>query len=450
MNFLYSARSPLPSPNYSETSSVAVSPAFSQSSPIDIDPTVPKVKAVPQILTSTAREPNSTPLLTAHLSSKQACGTIPRPYLTSGLAEDVIKIVTAVSNTELTAEKADSMIHEVTAKILGYDALSPYTNIMLPVLVGETYNFFPFEVIPIILTDGMKACVFLPKYKTDILPIIVFRGTTPKTNFSSVRADAGFPAIIPALFSGEVFPSLEVGRNIVKDNALMMSKLLDSIASNGFEKCILMGHSLGGTLASKFAIADNNLKYVKKLISFNAPGVSRAEVTKYKSLITDKFEAISYQTKGDLVSLVASRKFLGKKITIQPHDIPLTITDLHSHCILSSNHSTINESEAPRPRKLLKAIRILGWITGVNLVLTIAWRIFVLIVPALCIEIYHRCKKDDPSTLIDKASIKYRDQLSSNHQTVLDIHRATAKFYHNLMITGNGHIEPPTSAQQAG
>ncbi len=386
-------------------------------------------------------ETQTTPTLTAKLSSKQACGTSPRPYLEHELIEDFISIMSEVKSGNLTIDDADLRIHEVICKVLSYDLLDPNKDLLIPVYQNNSYHLIHFRPILLTLVDGNVGYFLLPHEAAigEVSPIMMFRGTSLNSSSGSLRADMGFSAILPALISREVFPSLEVGRRVVHENQKFISDLLRDCIDRGHKKVIFLGHSLGGTLASKFSVADSNAQYVEKLSVFNAPGVSKSDLAKYQSLGKHQFSATSYQTEGDYINLIASRRFLGIKKTIQPLDIALNKSDLHSNCVFSSVKYIIKTTNVPCTRKALKIIRTIGWITGINLVLAVAWRFFVLVIPALTVELYHAYKKRGEKIMAaQNAAQRYVSTLSSRSHTPLQKHELASQFYYNYMLTGNG------------
>ena len=401
----------------------------------EISPRALTISSIGSSHLSTANQ--SPPTLTGHLSSKQASGITPRSAVEDILIREFTRIIGAVKAEKITMEKADLIIYEVISKVLAYDVIPP--EICIPARVGDSYQFVPFTTEVILLTDRNMGYLFRPHVARNttagnISPIMVFRGTSAGTSSGSVLADVGWHSIKSAIFSREVFPSHNVGKKILDCDASIISSILKHNEENGYKKCIFLGHSLGGKLASSFAIEGDNAPYIERLITFNAPGVTGSELAKYNSLNAYHFNATNYATKGDPISgLIASRRFLGKKIIIDPKDISIkTVADRHSLCILSSENFTTQEEFPPRPRRWLKVVRLIGWATGLCIVAAILHRIFILILPAIVAHAIHKGGKKDLLKKAHRATLNYRNFLDDTY-TLQDKNAMASDFYYNYL-----------------
>ena len=242
------------------------------------------------------------------------------------------------------------------------------------------------------LTDGNAAYLFIPaQANLGLSPILSFRGTDPGEVSGSIIADVGFVSIIPAICSAKLFPSPKVGETVLANDTLKIKSLLE-YCNTIYGKCTLIGHSLGGNLASRFSVEGTNAQYVKELNTFNAPGVSDTELTKYHNL-EQRFPATAYTSESDPINLIAENGFFGTKKIITPHDIDLKKQDPHGTCILGSQdfRSTNIHSAPPLNKWGWKKIACCATIAPAILMLvcSILWRIGLIIV-AIGAETYHK------------------------------------------------------------
>ncbi len=377
--------------------------------------------------------------LTGHLSSSQASPLSPRKYLENGLHEDFINIMTAVKNKEITLAEGEIIKLELISKILSYDVLP--TILTLPTIIDNSYQLITFSVEIMLLHDGNRGYNILPMSGKDkISPIMLFQGTSIKTSSGSLVADLGFSAIKQDLFSLEFFPAHDVGRQVVEKGSTYISNLLKSNQERGFKKSIMTGHSLGGKLASSFAIDGQNPEYIDLVITFNAPGITKNELDKYRQL-EKPFEALAYTTEGDYIgNLIAPRRFYKKQITIQPKDIPLKLKTKHTTCVLSSKDYTLKIEAPPLTRTRLKLLRTFLRFILVGFIVSFAYRFFVLLIPAIAVEIIHKTKVWDKVEPSHKAAHTYRNDLNNTH-TEEQKNELTSQFYYNYLNTGNGYLE---------
>ncbi len=398
----------------------------------------PSKKRESDPISDVAKKTLATPTLTGHLSSNQTSVLSPRPYLQAGIYEDLIPIVAQVKSGILSVEKANLIVHELIAKVLAYEVLDPDQTIFLPTLVDDSFIFCPFKPLFINLHDGNAAYLLLPE-ATDlgISPILSFRGTSPTSSSGSIKANIGFSAIRAGLFSTEMFPTWDAGRNVIEKDHHLITHILADCASRGYGKCTLTGHSLGGKLASSFAVEGTNAQYVKEVIAFNSPGVSSSDLNRYNRL-TEKFKASVYTTQNDAINFFCRTRFLGEKFTITPRDIPLkTIADQHCRCILSSADCNITTETARKTmNKFRKGLRILSYICVVGFVAAIAWRIFGLCLPALAAKALHAKGSWNKLKRAYQSTSKYYASLSGNPLMKIE---SASRFYFNFVTSGNGH-----------
>jgi hypothetical protein len=343
---------------------------------------------------------------TYHLSSAQATPNTRRDYIQKETyASDFSKLVNSFAGHGVSAPEAELITLEIIAKVLTYDQLTNNQKITLPTRMLSNANIIelkPFIVKVIELADGNMAYLFEPAISegegADYSPILSFRGTSAKHAPGSLKADLGFKAVKPAIFSTEMFPSPQVGRSVYKDNESQAK--INSILTATYKKygkVIFTGHSLGGKLASSFALESGNYTNIKKLIVFNAPGISIEQQRFYKSLGSSSFPALSITTKGDVIgNSIAMRRFFNKKIVLTPTGIKLDPFKAHQICVVAGNliGASVTTSNALKPRKILKAVRIVLYITLIGVAAAAIYRLGLILIAASVEHKFNKFKKN--------------------------------------------------------
>jgi hypothetical protein len=369
---------------------------------------------------------------TYHLSSAQASPLIRREYVQNqGFIDDFSKLLDAFRSGHLNPSEAEIATLEIVAKVLSYDQLIHNEEIRLPARTLSNPNhleFKPFIIKIIELVDGNRAYLFEPKIKDgekpDCSPILSFRGTSVKAAPGSLKADLGYAAVSPGILSTEMFPSPEVGSSVVNDStsAATISDVLRE-TSLKYGKVILTGHSLGGKLASSFSMASGNYTKVKKLISFNAPGVSKAEQVSYQYLGASAFPALSVTTKGDIIgNSISSRRFFNRQITIDPKDIKLSPISAHQVCVAAGNNLAINikESRSLKTRKILRVARIISYILVIGVLAWVTSRLALLAIAKIVENKHANHVKDREFNAAFGIVLDKRKNPPSNSQPLLE------------------------------
>jgi hypothetical protein len=87
-------------------------------------------------------------------------------------------------------------------------------------------------------------------------------------------------------------------------------------------KPIIMGHSLGGTLAQRFALQEGNLEKISSVMAFNSPGITHSELQVWEKHLEqkpeDRSKAIVVNTSDDFVNPLAKKRFIGRKFLFTP------------------------------------------------------------------------------------------------------------------------------------
>lgn len=232
-------------------------------------------------------------------------------------------------------QRAKLMVHELLSKVLAYDTFSSNTIIKIPVLTGTKFKSLPYKTAFLNLVDGNAAYLLRPLDKR-APPIVLFRGTDATYSFGSLRADLGMTALTSHIFSSDIAPPIDVGRTVIQRDGKFIKEILENV-SKDYGKCILMGHSLGGKLASSFAINGINHQFISEVYTFNSPGVTKEELNKYEQL-GRPFEATACTVEGDWIGNgIGFKRFFGVKHVIDPKGLSLSRAKLHTTCLLSTD-----------------------------------------------------------------------------------------------------------------
>jgi hypothetical protein len=343
---------------------------------------------------------------TTRYTSADATSLAPREDELEEIQEDFQKILKSANKKiekaqgnpiaiEEIKNRYNLMVYEIISKVLSYDLLSPNEKIKIPAFVNGKFVAHNFEPIYINLVDGNGAYVFIPeaRQEKDIAPILSFRGTVANHAFGTVRADLGIKAVSSNFLSTDIVPMIDVGRIVVEKEGKLIEDVLKEVDKE-HGKLILMGHSLGGKLASSFAIDKENYKYVKELYTFHAPGLSKSELAKYESLGgEEKFSATSCTVKGDLAgNTIGGKRFFGKKYVIDPKKLPLSLIEKHTRCVISNNESEVTclEADYRAMTTQRKIKRVLKFTLIFPIVFAITMRLGYILL-ALTVEAAYAC-----------------------------------------------------------
>lgn len=183
--------------------------------------------------------------------------------------------------------------YEIMTKIIAYRNLQIGQNIPLPILGAFNKPKLKMYTVDQIfdLDDGMPAFVLLPKGRSKLPPILLFRGTNIK-NSASVMADLDLDG---------------PGHSIFLKNREKLRAWAVNVGKK-YAKPRVMGYSLGGSFTQYMCLYENaviNSDPKHYHIVFNQPGVSQDLVDKwYQMSKKNKPTLIGYINEGDLVSTV--------------------------------------------------------------------------------------------------------------------------------------------------
>ncbi len=392
---------------------------------------------------------------TTHYSSSDASPVFPRKEELRRVEEDFQRIMVSgkqeieravAIGQDPTAyiNRCKLMCYEIISKVLAYDLLNPSETVKIPVFVNGQFEIRWFEPTFINLVDGNGAYLFIPRLigrENSIPPLLVFRGTDAKHSFGSLRADLGFRALTSHLLSCDILPPIDVGRTVVERDGTHVQTILRAVHAK-YGKLILMGHSLGGKVASSFSIDKENYDFVKEVYTFHSPGVTKSELAKYESLPQEKkFSATACTIKSDLIGNgIGHKRFFGKKFILDPKELPLSLAEKHTRCVISqaSNIRCITADHRPMTTQR-KIKRILKYATLVPIALAIISRLGYFFF-ALTIEFAYICGLNNPFKETDQNSRIFLDTLYFNfylrkkENGYLETLKSGAQFYYQNRV----------------
>jgi Lipase (class 3) len=220
-------------------------------------------------------------------------------------------------------------IAELLAKGLAYRDLQEGQRIKIPILRGSIFRLEAFTVNHVFnLWHGMPAFGLIPDTK-GIPSILLFRGTDlaiyTKRGWSSVLSDVdiGGPGLSVFMQSrDEIHEWLER-------------------AANQNKKAIVLGCSLGGSLASYTYLYENALLRETGCIAFNAPGFTTNVLEEWNRL-SEKIQQnfIQYVNRGDIIS--KKGYLFGKAYELS---IDAAMKPIFAHTVLMSGQKSFTQSE---------------------------------------------------------------------------------------------------------
>lgn len=208
------------------------------------------------------------------------------------------------------------LVADILAKTFAYQR--PPENvekITIPQLIGKEIISIDYKFAAMDLGHLSIAHILLPIDNTSAHPIIVFRGTVP-TSFETVQSTFGFKGTL-SLFVNNTWG---FGNNVLWTNRKIFSKLLKEIKAKYKITPILIGHSLGGVLAQRFALQGKNINLIFSIFAFNSPGILSSECEKWEKMSKpnkDKIFVIN-AAGDDVVNHFGSKRFIGKKFIFKP------------------------------------------------------------------------------------------------------------------------------------
>ncbi len=392
-----------------------------------------------------ARIPES-PVPTGQYGSVQTSPLTPRPKALEQIAKTFEDIVEkSVGNPDF-GPRGELIIHEILSKVLAYDLLNPNEPIRIPVLIDKlidgaiirTFELRSFTPIAIPLSDGNMAYLFRPvELEAGVSPILIFRGTDAVNASGSLRADLGFSALTAHIFTTDISPQIDVGRSIIKKDGEKIAKLLRSVYQT-YGRVVIGGHSLGGKLASSFAIDRDNARFVKEIITFNAPGVTKAELAKYEGLGQGKFTSRTCTVKGDIIGNgIGHKRFFGEKHILHPDGSSLSLSDRHTKCVLS-DPATVDVVKSTGKTVMMRRLKIVKYaLLPLSITIGIITRIGFIFL-ALLIELKHAMGGSDKlkthnKSLKDFAWASQFRPLNATY-TELDRRHSIAKYHYSRLV----------------
>ncbi len=305
-------------------------------------------------------------------------------------------------------------IHEAISKWLTYHTVEPSEEIFIPIFMDNRFKLIPFQPILVNLAGGTVAYLLKPIENPEVSPIFTFRGTALKTCSGSLVADMGIRAWAEAFFSWELTPGLRAGASIIANNRDKISRLMINLTANP----VFIGHSLGATVALEFAALFG--ARTKAAYGFNSPGISRKAKRAYKKLTTP-FEAIAFSTVGDPIKIFAQGRTLDREIRVTPGNSPLSTSQKHSTCVLSSAQELAEIKQKSTAKKVAIFIA--------KLIIAIPYRALFLLfgLISLGVELYHLSGIGDTFKVCHKiASDAYKfTQGTELEKTILAAHYYT-------------------------
>lgn len=220
-------------------------------------------------------------------------------------------------------------IAELLAKGLAYRDLQEGQRIRIPLFKGAIFRLETYTVDHVFnLWNGMPAFGLTPE-GNGIPSLLLFRGTDlaiyTKRGWSSVLSDVDMGG-----------PGLSVFMHSRQE----IHEWLDHAAKQN-KKAIVLGYSLGGSLAAYTYLYENQLLRETGCMAFNAPGFTQSVLDEWSHLSEKKQTGfISYINRGDIIS---KRGFLfGKAYELS---LDVAMKPIFAHTVLISGQKSFIQSE---------------------------------------------------------------------------------------------------------
>jgi pimeloyl-ACP methyl ester carboxylesterase len=187
------------------------------------------------------------------------------------------------------------------------------------------------------------------------VPFVVFRGTIP-WEIGTLKSSLGVKSLFNLFFDD----CLGIANEIINEKNEEFIKVLKELHLLHGEKPSLIGHSLGGALAQRFAVKEQNIDLISGALSFNSPGIPSEDCQKWDEHIqknpNDSSKVLSFAVDYDFVNLTGHHYFVGKKYFFHQKD-ELSWMQIHGTTLLG-RAGKIEEVERVQKTTLDKVIDV--------------------------------------------------------------------------------------------
>lgn len=221
-------------------------------------------------------------------------------------------------------ERRTLMIGEILAKGLAYSRITGHEeeplSLDIPQLIDGKWQKITYSTLAWDLGDNNIAYILEPPKTSKAPPIVIIRGTKPSFTKGTLQTSLGMQSVMNFLKD----ESLAFGEAVLVKNQLKFTQLLSALNSEYSTKPVVVGHSLGGTLAQRFALQLDNIDKISLIMAFNSPGITHAELKKWERHVEshpgDRSKAVVVNTSDDFVNPLARRRFIGRKFIFTPKE----------------------------------------------------------------------------------------------------------------------------------